>query len=409
MAGIDNGDLYLTPPQPYTVSGITREIKSIIEGSFPPVWVQGEISNYTHHVSGHRYFTLKDELAQLRCVMWKWSASKLRFTPMDGMRVLAYGEISVYERGGIYQLVIYQIQPAGIGELQLAYERLKRKLASEGLFDESRKKPIPAFPRRVGVVTSPTGAAIRDIVKIIGRRAPDVEVILWPARVQGDGAAEEIATGLDKFNEYGEVDLIIVGRGGGSIEDLWAFNEEIVARAISRSRIPVISAVGHEIDFTIADFVADRRAPTPSAAAEIAVRDRRELVGEISSLVGRARSAILSRLEVLGRRKEELCSSYAFRRIGDRLKDRWQRLDELENRMFREFDRAASDRTRLFKSSYGRLRALDPSAPFRRGFSICVKLPEGKIVTRSSELSPDDRVKLRFLEGSAICEVESTE
>ncbi len=409
MTEMESENLYLSPSQPYTVSAITKEIKSVIEEIFPPVWVQGEISNYTHHSSGHRYFTLKDELAQLRCVMWKWTASKLRFTPTDGMKVFAHGVVSVYERGGIYQLVAQQLQPAGIGELQLAFEKLKRKLASEGLFDESRKKPMPEFPRRIGVVTSPTGAAIRDIIKVIGRRAPAVEVVLWPARVQGEGAAEDIATGMDKLNEYGGVDLIIVGRGGGSIEDLWAFNEERVARAISRSEIPVISAVGHEIDFTIADFVADHRAPTPSAAAEVAVRDRKELVGEISSLLIRARSAVVSRLDMSERKREELSSSYVFRRISERLEDRWQRIDELEGRMVRGFDRAILDRSRLFGATHGRLVALDPSAPFNRGFSICYRLPEGRVVRKSDEISVSDKVKLRFLDGSAICQVESTE
>ncbi|MCK5525880.1 MAG: exodeoxyribonuclease VII large subunit, partial [Candidatus Latescibacteria bacterium] len=277
----------LDSAEAYSVSDITRAIKGLLDEGLMPLWVEGEVSNYVHHTSGHRYFTLKDETSQLRCVMWKWQG-QLRFRPEDGMKVRAYGRISVYERGGQYQLVVSELHPAGVGELQLAFEQLKERLAKEGLFDESRKRSLPRFPQRIGVVTSPTGAAIRDIAHGIGRRFPSAQVVLWPARVQGEGAAAQIAEGIEKLNAYGEVDVLIVGRGGGSLEDLWAFNEEEVARAIYASGIPVVSAVGHEIDFVIADFVADRRAPTPSAAAEMVVRDGAELMRGVTDLRGRA-------------------------------------------------------------------------------------------------------------------------
>ncbi|HFE62791.1 MAG TPA: exodeoxyribonuclease VII large subunit, partial [Caldithrix sp.] len=244
----------------YTVSDLTREIKQVLESSFPRLWVEGEISNLKRHSSGHLYFTLKDSNSQLNCAMWRFRVGQLLFQPQDGMKVLVEGDVQVYERGGYYQLIVNQIQPAGIGDLQLAFEQLKKKLHAEGLFDESHKKRLPQFPERIGVVTSPTGAAIRDIVSVVSRRFPGVQLIINPVRVQGETAKEEIAQAIREFNEYGKVDVLIVGRGGGSLEDLWAFNEEVVARAIFDSKIPVISAVGHEIDYSISDFVADRRA-----------------------------------------------------------------------------------------------------------------------------------------------------
>jgi len=259
----------------YTVSELTREIKQVLETGFPCLWVEGEISNFKRHSSGHLYFTLKDENSQIRCAMWRYRANDLIFRPEDGMKVLVQGNLQVYEPGGYYQIIVQQVQPAGVGELQLAFEQLKKKLYAEGLFDEAHKKPIPIFPERIGVITSPTGAAIRDIISVITRRFPIAQIILAPVRVQGPGAKEEIVQAIQDFNEFGEVDVLIVGRGGGSLEDLWAFNEEVVARAIFTSKIPIISAVGHEIDFSISDFVADRRAPTPSAAAEMAVPDRK--------------------------------------------------------------------------------------------------------------------------------------
>ena len=389
----------------YTVSEITREIKGLLDEHLVPLWVEGEVSNYVHHTSGHRYFTLKDEASQLRCVMWKWQG-RLFFRPEDGMKVVAYGRISVYERGGQYQLVVSELQPAGIGELQLAFEQLKERLAAEGLFEESRKRALPVFPQRIGVVTSPTGAAIRDIAQVIGRRFPSVQIVLWPARVQGEGAAEEIAKGIEKLNTYGEVDVIIVGRGGGSLEDLWAFNEEEVARAIYGSHIPVVSAVGHEIDFVIADFVADRRAPTPSAAAEMVVRDGAELMREVGDLRRRAGGTLTRWLEEGERRVRDLGSRYAFRRIGDVLTQYGQQVDELEHRAVRAFDHGMGEKVARYRGLMGRLDALSPLSALHRGFSVCRRMPEGLVVTDSAALDIGDRVEVRFERGKAVCLVE---
>ncbi len=268
----------------YTITQLTKELKDLLESSFSKIWVEGEISNYLKHSSGHRYFTLKDQGAQIKCVLWRWQGNNLLFEPQDGMKVKAAGQITIYEKSGQYQLVVSSLQPSGIGELELAFQQLKKKLAGEGLFDPAHKVAIPQFPERIGVVTSPTGAAIRDILNITKRRAPHIEIILWPVAVQGEGASAQIAHAIRGFNKLKLVDVLIVGRGGGSLEDLWAFNEEAVARAIYESKLPVISAVGHEIDFSIADFVADLRAPTPSAAAEMAVPDAIQLSERIDEI-----------------------------------------------------------------------------------------------------------------------------
>ncbi len=275
-----------------TVSRLTALIKGVLEENFEHVWVEGEISNLAMPVSGHLYFTLKDAAAQLRCVMFRASSRALRFKPKDGMGVVVRGRVSLFEPRGEYQLIVEYLEPQGIGALQLAFSQLKERLAKEGLFAEAHKKPIPRLPQRIGVVTSATGAAIHDILNVLNRRFANVEVLIYPVKVQGEGAAREIAQAVKDFNRYGNIDVMIVGRGGGSIEDLWAFNEEVVARAIYHSRIPVISAVGHEVDFTIADFVADLRAPTPSAAAELVVKSKAELDAELDALSHRLRQAI---------------------------------------------------------------------------------------------------------------------
>ena len=394
---------------PYTVSEITRRIKGLLETSLPTVWVQGEISNFTWHSSGHLYFTLKDEYSQLRCVMWRERSQRLFFTPQNGMKVLAQGDITVYERAGQYQLTVRQLQPAGIGELELAFEQLKERLRAEGLFDEKHKRSLPEFPQTIGVVTSPTGAAIRDIAQIIGRRAPWVQVILRPTLVQGEGAAADIAQAIDEFNQYGKVDLLIVGRGGGSLEELWAFNEEMVARAIYRSRIPVISAVGHEVDFTIADFVADRRAPTPSAAAELAVRDRAELQKLVRLLQQQAADGVLRKIKDAQTKVDALVSSYALRRFEDSLEQQLQRVDELSGALIRGLDHIVVGKIGSFREVAGKLDVLSPLSAFQRGFCICQRLPEMTVVKESTALRVADMVKLRFKTGSAFCEVESVE
>jgi exodeoxyribonuclease VII large subunit len=276
-----------------TVSELTQEIKEILEERFPEVWVEGEISNLRIPPSGHIYFTLKDDTSQIRAVLFKMQARTLRFAPEDGLHVVCRGRVSLYEKRGDYQLILESMEPKGIGALQLAFVQLKEKLEKEGLFDPARKKPIPMVPQKVGVITSPTGAVIRDMLHILNRRFENLHILLYPVRVQGEEASREIAEAVKYFNQRTDVDVIIVGRGGGSLEDLWAFNEEAVARAIYHSKIPIISAVGHETDYTISDFVADLRAPTPSAAAELVVRDKREIKNVLHYLRGRLENEVV--------------------------------------------------------------------------------------------------------------------
>jgi exodeoxyribonuclease VII large subunit len=394
----------------YTVSEITKEIKTLLEENIPTIWVEGEVSNFTLHSSGHRYFSLKDENSQIRCVFWKWQAYSLSFEIEDGMKVIALGNITIYERNGQYQLNIIKIKPLGIGKLELEFQRLKEKLFKEGLFDESHKIPIPKFPQTIGVVTSPTGAAIRDIIEIIQRRAPDVKIILNPVKVQGPGAAEEIAQAIYDFNEYKKVDLLIVGRGGGSLEDLWAFNEEIVARAIYDSKIPVISAIGHEIDFTIADFVADLRVPTPSAAAELAVRDRAEICRELNTLINRLITLQSSSIDHLKQRVESAIKSYGFKkRPMDLVGQLTQRTDELTRNLFKEIKNCFEFRKKSLSLFMGKLNALSPLAVFKRGFSLTRKLPELLIIKDAGILKIDDRVEVKFLKGRIESKVEKVD
>ena len=274
-----------TPDQVYTVTAVNRMARYTLEESFPSIWVEGEISNYHHHGSGHRYFTLKDDESQLRCAMWRSSATGLKFVPKDGLKVLARGNLTVYERGGQYQLIVNRLVASGMGELELAFRQLKEKLEKEGLFDPAHKKPIPQYPMSVGVVTSATGAVIHDIIRVIRRRNPKIDVILWPSEVQGDIAPPQLAEGIRRLNEYARVDLIIIGRGGGSLEDIWAFNDERVVRAVYDSEIPVVSAVGHEVDITLTDLAADYSAATPSMAAEIAAWPLEEFQASMYTLL----------------------------------------------------------------------------------------------------------------------------
>lgn len=395
-------------PYVYTVSELTGQIKELVEGSFAPVWVEGEISDYVHHgASGHRYFTLKDGENQLKCVMWRWLAERLRFVPKDGFRVLAYGELTVYGKGGRYELMVSRLLPVGIGELWRALERLREKLAGEGLFLDERKRPLPQFPERIGVVTSADGAAIWDIVRVVSRRAPWVEIILFPVRVQGEGAADEVAFGVERMNEYGGVDLLIVGRGGGSAEDLWAFNEEVVVRAVAGSRIPVISAVGHEIDLTLTDLAADRRAPTPSAAAEMAVPDRAELSEKVRSLKARLRESMGGFMRDVEGKLAALKGSYALRQVSDRVLGCCRDVDELRRRLSKAIGHDMELRYGRLTYLLGRLEALGPMRAVERGFSVVRKLPEGKVVKDVNELRPGERVEITFLRGKALCEVVS--
>lgn len=391
----------------YTVSQLTREVRIILESSIPgPIAVEGELVDYTHHSSGHRYFTLKDDKSQLRCVMWRQHGTGLFFTPAPGMRVVATGSLSVYERSGQYQLVVERLQPAGEGELLLAFKRLKERLEREGLFDLSRKRPLPAFPRSIGIVTSPTGAAIRDIIQVIGRRFPSVRLILRPTQVQGEGSAEEIAQAIADLNAMATVDVLIVGRGGGAAEDLWAFNEEIVARAIAASTIPVVSAVGHETDVTIADFVADCRAPTPSAAAEMVVRDSQAILDGIRALRTRLMEGAQRRLRRESDRVMSLGMRYGLKRFPDLLRRHEQVIDDLEATLCREVNRLVERRQVGMTEIAIALKGLDPRAALARGFAICRRLPDGSLVRTSSQLGPGSRVSLQFSSGAALCGVE---
>jgi exodeoxyribonuclease VII large subunit len=312
----------------WTVSELTARIKDLLEKEFRTVWVEGEISNCRAAQSGHLYFTLKDEKAQLRCVAFRNQVRLLKFRPEDGLHVTARGALSVYEQRGEYQLYVEHIEPVGLGALQLAFEQLKARLEKEGLFDPARKRTLPVLPRRIGVVTSPTGAAVRDILRVLRRRFPNVHVILYPVKVQGEGAAAEIVEAVGHFNKEKLADVMIVARGGGSLEDLWAFNEETVARAIAASEIPVISGVGHETDFTIADFVADVRAPTPSAAAEIVVRTRQEFDKHVAQLEEKLVQWIRYRLLQWRAQLQDLATSPAFRRPEEMLRQYRQQLDD---------------------------------------------------------------------------------
>ena len=387
-----------------TITELTRQIKQSLETSFPRMWVEGEISNFKHHTSGHLYFTLKDEGAQLSAVMWRSRVANLTFPPEDGMKVIARGSITVYPPRGNYQIDVEQIQPIGIGELQIAFERLKQKLAAEGLFDPAHKKPIPEFPERIGVITSETGAALQDIRSVLSRRHPSVEVILASVRVQGVGAAEEIAEAIEQMNRYGDIDVLIVGRGGGSLEDLWAFNEERVARAIYASGIPIISAVGHEIDFSIADFVADLRAPTPSAAAELVVRDRTELLEDIGNLCYTMRGAIDTQMSSFRERVASLLTSYSFNRPRDLVREFSQRVDEFDRSLGFSFNHIARAAHQRYDSLRYQLQALNPHGVLKRGYSIVRK--EGRIVSSARFLHRGDEAEIQFHDGTIGVQVE---
>jgi exodeoxyribonuclease VII large subunit len=382
----------------FTITEITRGIKEVLEAGFSSVTVQGEISNCKLHSSGHLYLTLKDEQSQLQAVMWRSRVGRIPFTPQDGMKVVARGNITVYEVRGVYQLDILQLQPLGVGELQLAFERLKQKLADEGLFDPDHKKPLPQFPQRIGIVTSPTGAAIRDIQNIVSRRYPIVDLILHPVKVQGTGAAQEIADAIRTFNKEYHVDVIIVGRGGGSFEDLWAFNEEVVARAIFESDIPVVSAVGHEIDFTIADFVADLRAPTPSAAAELVVPNKDEILENIGNICYTGGQIISDKITTERDTIHSLLQSYAFNRPIDLLRQHSQKLDEQRRVLTRILSHTFSLNQQRLHALEQRIASLNPDTILKRGYTMVMK--GGRIIGSAAMLDDDDAIAVRFHDGN---------
>lgn len=370
----------------YTVSELTRYIRAVLEDTFPKVWVEGEISNYTKHTSGHMYFSIKDEQSVLNCVLFKNANQNIKFKIEDGMHAVCFGRIGVFDKRGQYQLYVDKIEPKGLGALQLAFEQLKERLRKEGLFNEARKRPIPYLPSKIGIVTSPTGAAINDILRVTRQRFQNIDLIINPVRVQGKGAELEIARAIEELNRFTDIDVIIVGRGGGSLEDLWAFNEEVVARAIYNSRIPIVSAVGHEVDWTIADFVADLRAPTPSAAAERVIPKKEDLEERIASALSRLR-----------KQPANIVQQYT------------QRLDELIKGLNIQVKHIVEIRGERLKSALGKLQSLGPFAVLERGYSITMKLPEGRILKDAKSAKSGDRIKTRLRRGIIISEIERIE
>lgn len=391
----------------YTVTELTRNIKLLLEEKFPQVWVEGEISGLKPYPSGHIYFDLKDENALIKCVIWKWTLQNIKFKLEEGQKIICLGKLSVYEARGQYQLYIDKIEPKGIGDLALAFEQLKMRLQKEGLFDIAHKKPIPMLPKTIGIVTSPTGAVIRDMLNILRRRFVNIEIIINPARVQGKGAEIEIANAIEDFNRFGKIDVMILARGGGSIEDLWAFNEEIVARAIYNSRIPVISAVGHETDFTISDFVADLRAPTPSVAAELVVAKKEELDNTIENYKHRITSAILHRIKDLKTTLSELASSYVLLKPINVLQQYEQRIDEFYRSIITNISHLIEIKKENFKTLISKLEVLSPLAILSRGYSITMKYPEGEIIKSVKELKKEEKIKTRLFEGNVVSKVEA--
>jgi exodeoxyribonuclease VII large subunit len=387
-----------------SVTEITRRIKGILERGFNEVWVQGEISNCKLHTSGHMYFTLKDEGAQLSAVMWRSRVAQMLFRPNDGMKVIIRGNITVYEPRGNYQIDCLQLQPVGMGELQLAFDRLKQKLSAEGLFDEDHKKSLPPYPQKIGIVTSPTGAAIQDMLNVLARRFPALEVIVAPVKVQGIGAADEIAQAIRDLNTLSGIDVIIVGRGGGSLEDLWAFNEEVVARAIYSSGIPIISAVGHEIDFSISDFVADLRAPTPSAAAELVVKDKNEIIDILRNFSYTIQNLAASRIQSSKERVHTLVGSYSFNKPLDLFRQRGQMVDDLERRLHQSIGNRFGMVRQQAQSLAKRIQSVDPQLTLKRGYTIVYR--GQKIISAAAHVSEKDRVTIRFHDGSAESIVE---
>jgi exodeoxyribonuclease VII large subunit len=434
-----------------TVSEVTRRIKAALAEPFRAVWVRGEISNLRRAPSGHLYFCLKDDRAMLECMMWSSDLARLAFAPRDGVEVEAFGGITVYEPKGRYQLYAETMRVAGVGALLAALEDLKQHLQAEGLFDPARKRPLPRYPGRIGLVTSPVGAAARDLIKVLRARWPSISLVLAPVRVQGEGAAAEIASAIERFNRVRGADLLIVGRGGGSLEDLWAFNEERVVRAVAASAIPVISAVGHEADVTLADLAADVRAATPSNAGELAVPDRREARRHLEALRRRLESAVGHALEDRRRRLEELLAKHGFRRPRDVFRFWGQRLDELAERLRRQARRTlegARLRLERARAAYGlrewpqrlgrrraevarlarrlepallaalarrrlqwaggqdRLRALSPRRVLERGYCL-VRGPDGTLLRSAAGLAVGDRVQVEFARGEAEARIEA--
>ena len=393
-----------------TVTELNGLVKELFDNVpvFSYLKLRGEISNFTNHRSGHFYFTLKDDGAAIKAVMFKGNNARLKFLPENGMRVVATGRLGVYERDGVYQMYVTDLAPDGVGALYIAYEKLKKKLEAEGLFDQSRKKPLPKYPRSVGVITSPTGAAVRDIINVTGRRFPSAEIKVFPALVQGEGAENTLIAGIEFFNREKNADVIIIGRGGGSIEDLWAFNSETLARTVAASSIPVISAVGHETDFTVCDFVADMRAPTPSAAAEIAVPDTDDLRRRLRNSLGIMEKTVVSDIKRKRERLNAISGKRVMRSPDSFLDYRRETLDRISERVYSALDRGLERRRNRLATLAGRIDALSPLAVLTRGYGAAFS-EEGRPITKAASLPKGKRFTLRLSDGtvSAVSEGEN--
>lgn len=394
--------------QYFSVTQLNEYVRMLLDGNavLSDVWIKGEISNFTNQYrTGHMYFSVKDAGATVRVVMFRSHAARLQFEPRDGMKVLLHGRVSAYVAGGQYQFYADLMEADGLGSLYLAFEQCKARLAAEGLFAPERKKPIPSLPRRVGIITSPTGAAIRDIINVTGRRYPQGELIIFPSLVQGDQAAAYLAGGIRYFNRAANVDVIIIGRGGGSIEDLWAFNDERLAREIAASAIPVISAVGHETDFTICDFVADLRAPTPSAAAELVFPDRLALKAELDAKLAKIGTLVLADVQAKREMLAALASSRAMRSPAAVIAEKQMRVDELWVRLQNAGQLMLERKKQGLGASVGKLEALSPLAVLQRGYAVA-RDARGEVATSAKAFAPGDRITVRFADGAAYATVD---
>lgn len=390
----------------FTVTAITRAIRFTLEETFPSVWVEGEISNYLHHSSGHRYLSLKDENASLKVTVWRSAGQYLKFEPEDGMKVRVFGDITVYEKGGSYQLNARKILPVGVGELEVAFRQLYEKLQKEGLFEPSRKKPLPEYPLKVGVVTSLTGAAIRDIIQIARRRNDSVQLVIFPALVQGETAPLTLISGIEYFNTREDIDLIIIGRGGGSIEDLWAFNDESLVRTIAASKKPVVSAVGHEIDVTLSDLASDLRAPTPSAAAELVIWDKKEFLHYLAESLMTLRRLLSEMTSSRRERLAHLISRPVFIRPESMIREKEQTLDFLRKHLEGAGKLLLEKEKNRLSLVLSRLESLSPLAILSRGYAVLKCLPSGTPVKSVAGLKIDGLVEAILKDGSAVAQIK---
>lgn len=399
--------------QVFTVTALNEYIKMKLETdeALMRVFIRGEISNFTNHKSGHFYFTVKDETSRIAAVMFRSSASKLAFIPENGMKVIVGGRVSAYVRDGQYQIYVDTLEPDGVGALYIAYEQLKAKLGAEGLFDEAKKKPLPRYPMRIGVITSPTGAAIRDIINILGRRFPIAEVVLYPSLVQGESAAPQLIEGLRYFNEKKNVNVIIIGRGGGSLEDLWAFNSEALVREVAASELPIISAVGHEIDFTLCDFAADRRAPTPSAAAELAVPERYELKRKLGNVTARLELLEGKKLELLRSTLERMKKSRALTDPRNFIDDKRMALGIAEDKLYNRITFLLERKKSALAGKTAKLDAMNPLSVLSRGYGAAFA-PDGTVIRSAAQVKKGSDISLMLSDGTVratVCDIVMNE